>query len=92
MRALTTLVVALNPATMPAEMISGERWDEHMQCSSRGFSDKWLLPAGSLHRFNVIGHVQLGKVRNALAWSEGDPRTLKMLILINKQAPSRLIP
>jgi hypothetical protein len=30
MRALTTLVVALNPATMPAEMISRERWDEHM--------------------------------------------------------------
>jgi hypothetical protein len=29
MWALTTLVVALNPATMPAEMISSERWDEY---------------------------------------------------------------
>ena len=50
----------------------------------RSLSDQWLLPAGNLHRFNVVGDVQLGKIRNALARSKGDLRTFKILILISK--------
>jgi hypothetical protein len=84
MCALTTPVVALNLATMLASLAYSEQRGEHMQCSPRRFPYKWLLPAGNLHRFNVVGHVQLGKVRNALAQSESDLRTLKILILIRK--------
>jgi len=37
---------------------SRRRWDEHITRSSRGLFDKWLICAGNLHRFNVVGHVQ----------------------------------
>ena len=63
MWALTTLVVALNPATMPAEMISSERWDEYSSAHPEDSPTNGYFPQVIFIDSNVIGHVQLGKVR-----------------------------
>jgi hypothetical protein len=80
--AMTTLVVALNLATIPVRLTDRGQRDEHIPRSSRGFSDKRLIRAGNLHRFNVVRHVQFGQVRNTLPRSEGDLRTFEVLNLV----------
>ena len=61
-----------------------EPQDTHIAHVSYGVHWNGLLPAGNLHRFNVVGHIQLGQVRNALPRREGNLCTFEILILIGK--------
>src|SRR6185437_14212824 len=82
MSALTTPVAALNPATLPARLTVSEQWGEPGHAYSQDSPNNWLLLAADFHGFDVVRHVELAKIRYALAWRERDLCAFEILVFI----------